>query len=64
MLNKRNKQIVEHELFTLPEHMNSPNVVSGVRVAQSLVNSVHELFTLPEHLSSPNVLVEFMLLNH
>jgi len=30
-------QVVLHELFTLPQHMSSPPVFSGVRVARSLV---------------------------
>jgi hypothetical protein len=29
--------LVEHELFTLPEHLSSPPVFSGVRVTRSLV---------------------------
>jgi len=29
--------LVEQELFTLPEHMSSPPVFSGVRVTRSLV---------------------------
>jgi len=28
---------VEQELFTFPEHMSSPLVISGVRIARSLV---------------------------
>ena len=33
-------QLVEQELLTLPVHMSSPPVVSGVRVTRSLVLSV------------------------
>ena len=36
----RRVPLVEQELLTLPEHMNSPPVFSGVRVARSLVFGV------------------------
>jgi hypothetical protein len=32
--------LLEHELLTLPEQLNSPYFVTGVRVAQSLVYCV------------------------
>ena len=33
----RRVPLVEHELLTLPEHLSSPPVFSGVRVTRSLV---------------------------
>ena len=36
----RRMTLVEQELFTLPEHMSSPPVLSCVRVAPSLVFNV------------------------
>ena len=33
----RRASLVEQELLTLPEHLSSPQVVSGVRVTRSLV---------------------------
>ena len=37
----RRMQLVEQELLTLPEHLNSPPVFSGVRVTRSLVVCVY-----------------------
>jgi len=37
----RRVSLVEQELLTLPEHMNSPHVFSAVRVTRSLVLYVY-----------------------
>jgi hypothetical protein len=40
-------ELVEQELLTLPEHLSSPPVFSGVHVAQSLVFFVVYIFVCP-----------------
>ena len=40
----RRTSLVEHELFTLPEHLSSPPVISGIRVTRSLLISFIFMF--------------------